>query len=1022
MTTADTRALESELRRRIAGEVRFDAYSRAMYSTDASIYQMEPVGAVIPRDADDVAAVITTCAKAGVAVLPRGGGTSLAGQTVNHAVVLDFSKYMRTVVEVNPQERWARAQPGITLDELNHHLLPYGLHFTPDPTTSSPATVGGAIGNNSCGAHSVVYGKTSDHVKELRVVLSDGHPAIFQPLNGAALEAKLAQNNLEGRIYREAPRIAAEQRQEIERRYPKVRRRVAGYNLDMMLGDDPPDLSKLVVGSEGTLVAVTEATLNLEPLPKMKALAVLHFRALAEAMEATVAVLGHGPSAVELIDRMIIQRSRESLGFARRTTFVEGDPQALLAVEFFGESDQELLSKIDALKGDMERRRLGYACVVAIKPEEQANVWAIRTAGLGLLMGVKGDTKPLPFVEDTAVAPEKLPEYIRRFSEIVRAHGTEAAYYGHASEGCLHIRPLINIKQQDGLDKLVAIATDISDLVLEFGGSLSGEHGDGIVRGVWTEKMFGTALYNAFRELKRTFDPQGIMNPGKIVDCPPLTENLRLSPTYRTTEPPTILDFSADGGYARSVELCNGVGACRKTLGGTMCPSYMVTHEEEHAPQRRASALRWVLTGALPASAFTGKRLYDVLDLCLECKGCKGECPSNVDMAKLKYEFLSSYHKRHGMPLRSRLFAGIATLNRWRSLLGPLANVVVSNPVSRWLLDILVGIDRRRRLPALAHQTFPSWFRKRTQIRKVQGTSVPAGGLSPRGFCEPPRNSPRGKHRRGTSPPSETLGVSPRIENPPLRAGEGDTGGEVASRRGQVVLFHDTFMDYNEPQVGIATVELLEAAGYQVALADQVCCGRPMISKGLLEKAREHARTNVARLYPYAQAGVPIIGCEPSCLLTLRDEYPDLLGSPEARAVAEHTFLLDEFLVKLHRQGQLDLQFKETPGKVLFQGHCHQKALVGSAASLAALRLIPGLQVEEVDAGCCGMAGAFGYEKEHFEISMAIGESRLFPAVRSASEARIAITGVSCRNQVQDGTGRRPEHVAEILRAALMVQ
>ena len=900
---------------------------------------------------------------------------------MNHAVVMDFSKYMRGVVEVNPEERWVRAQPGITLDELNHHLRPHGLHFTPDPTTSSRATVGGAIGNNSCGAHSVVYGKTSDHVKELRVVLSDGQPAAFQSLDGAALEAKLAQLGLEGSIYQGVPRIAAEQRVEIERRYPKLRRRVSGYNLDLMLGDAPTDLTKLVVGSEGTLVAVTEATLNLEPLPKMKALAVLHFRELVEAMEAIVAVLGHAPSAVELVDRMIIQRSRESLGFARRTTFVDGDPEALLVVEFFGESDQELRANIDALKEDMQHRRLGYACVVATKPEEQANIWAIRTAGLGLLMGVKGDTKPLPFVEDTAVSPEKLPEYVRRFDEVVRSHGTQAAYYGHASEGCLHIRPMINIKQEEGLSKLVSIATDISDLVLEFGGSLSGEHGDGIVRGVWTEKMFGTALYNAFRELKRTFDPQGIMNPGKIVDCPPLTENLRLSPSYRALEPPTILDFSADGGYARSVELCNGVGACRKTHGGTMCPSYMVTHEEEHSTRGRANALRSVLSGALPASEFTDQRLHDVMDLCLECKGCKGECPSNVDIAKLKYEFLSSYHKRHGMPLRSRLFANVNVVSRLACRFAPLSNLVVRNPLTSLLNHWFLGIHRKRTLPRFAGTTFPESFKGSHALM----TSAPS--------------SPRS--RKATSPypyiPVERLD--------PQRT---------------VVLFNDTFMNYNDPKVGDSAVELLETAGFMVLLANPMCCGRPMISKGMLDKAKENARYNVELLYPYAMAGVPIIGCEPSCLLALRDEYPDLLRSPEARAVADQSFLLDEFLMKLHSEGRLTLRFKETPGKVLFHGHCHQKALVGTAASVAALRLIPGLQVEEVDAGCCGMAGAFGYEKEHFRISMDIGEQRLFQAVRAATEARIAITGVSCRNQVQDGTGRRPEHVAEILRAALV--
>ncbi|MCH7706771.1 MAG: FAD-binding oxidoreductase, partial [Chloroflexi bacterium] len=504
-------------------------------------------------DADDVAAVVAACAEAGVPVLPRGGGTGLAGQTVNHAVVLDFTRYMHNVVEVNPEERWVRTQPGITLDELNHQMRPHGLHFTPDPTTSSRATVGGAVGNNSCGTHSVIYGKTSDHVIGVNVVLSDGHTATFETVAAAELESKLALSDLEGAIYREMPRIAAAQREEIERRFPRIMRRVSGYNLDSMLGDGPTNLARMVVGSEGTLVAVTEARLNLEPLPKMRGLAVLHFHDLIEAMEATVATLEHQPSAVELVDDTIIQRSRESLGFARRMTFVEGDPRALLLVEFFGESQQEVEAKVEGLRQDMERRHLGFACVVVMTAAEQANVWAVRAAGLGLLMSVTGDTKPLPFVEDTAVAPEKLPEYVRRFDEIVRAHDTVAAYYGHASVGCMHIRPMVNIKRQDGLDRMVSIASDISDLVLEFGGSLSGEHGDGIVRGVWTEKMFGSTIYQAFRQVKEAFDPQGIMNPGKIIDCPPMTENLRYGPGYKALSFSTHLDFSADDGFDGAV-------------------------------------------------------------------------------------------------------------------------------------------------------------------------------------------------------------------------------------------------------------------------------------------------------------------------------------------------------------------------------------------------------------------------------------------------------------------------------------
>ena len=958
MTTA-TGALEAELRRRVQGEVRFDAYSKAMYSTDASIYRMDPVGVVIPRNADDIAAIVEICYRSGTAVLPRGGGTGLAGQTVNHAVVMDFSKYMHGVVEVNAAERWVRAQPGITLDELNHHLRPHRLHFPPDPTTSNRATVGGAIGNNSCGSHSVLYGKTSDHVKEVSVVLSDGTSTILGPVTGKMLEAKLREDSLEGRIYSDTRRIAGEQRDEIERRFPKIMRRVSGYNLDMMLGADDVNMAGMIVGSEGTLATVTEAKLNLEPLPSMKAVAVLHFRSLIEAMEGTLATLEHGPSAVELVDSMLLQRTRESPSFSRRMTFVEGEPEALLLVEFYGESEKELQGKISGLKRHMESSRLGYACVPAMSPEEQANIWEIRRAGLGLLMSVKGDSKPLPFVEDTAVPPEKLPEYVRRFDEMVRDHDTVAGYYGHASVGCLHIRPMVNIKTDEGLEKLVSIATAVSDLVLEYGGSLSGEHGDGIVRGVWTEKMFGSTLYDAFREVKRTFDPKGIMNPGKIVDTPGLTENLRLSPAYKAMEPDTVLDFSADGGFARSVELCNGVGACRKVLGGTMCPSYMVTREEEHSTRGRSNALRSVLSGALDSSEFTSKRLHQVLDLCLECKGCKGECPSNVDMAKLKYEFLNSYYKKHRMPLRARLMAGIAGVNALSAPLAPLANFATRNPLSRRLMHWFLGLHKDRKTPALTRSTFPSRFKKRT-----------ANG----------RNAVRGR----------------------------------------IVLFHDTFTDYNEPQVGMATVELLEAAGYEVVLADKVCCGRPMISKGMLERARENARINVERLYSFAREGVPIVGTEPSCLLTLRDEYPDLLRNEESRTVAQNSYLLEELLVKLQRDGELGLEFSSTPQKVLFHGHCHQKAAVGTTASVAALKLVPGLEVEVVDSGCCGMAGSFGYEKEHYEMSMAIGERRLFPAVRSNPEARIAITGFSCRHQVMDGTGREPEHVAEILRSALV--
>ena len=976
------RELAGELRKRVTGEVRFDPYSRALYSTDASIYQMEPVGVVIPRSTDDVLAVMEVASKNRVPVLPRCGGTSLAGQSVNHAIVMDFSKYMRQVLEVNPEERWARVEPGIVLDQLNLELAPHRLQYAPDPTTSNRACVGGGVGNNTCGSHSVIYGKTVDHVLEVRTVLSDGSQAHFRQLDGEELESRLSGTGLESEIYRRVRDIAHENRDEVLARYPNIMRRVSGYNLDDFLGDGPTNMARMVVGSEGTLCVVTEAKVNLVPVPARKGLAILHFRDIVEACEATWELLGHNPAAVELIGRMILDRCRTSLGFARLLSFVEGEPDALLVVEVNGDTDGEVGSKLDTLKADVARKGLGYACVNLVDSGDQANVWALRSAGLGLLMSTRGDAKPMPYVEDTAVDPRSLGEYVRRFDEIVKAHGTTAGYYGHASVGCLHIRPLVDLKTSDGVDRMVSIASDISDLVLEYGGSLSGEHGDGIVRGVWNEKMFGPQIYQAFRDVKRAFDPQGIMNPGRIIDCPPMTENLRLGADYSAEALETRLDFSADFGFANAVEMCNGMGACRKTTG-TMCPSYMVTREEEHSTRGRANLLRAILSGALPAKELTGKRLYDAMDLCLECKGCKAECQTGVDMAKFKYEFLDRYHRARGLPLRARIFANINALSRLGARLAPVSNWAAGNRLGRMALHAFLGIHSKRSLPAFAKPTFPEWFESR-------------GALTP--------------------------GPSPNGRGVAEGRGEGKT----------VLLFNDTFMNYNYPQVGIAAVEVLERAGFAVELATPadraqsgaVCCGRPMVSKGLLEQARDHARHNVALLYPYVQRGVPIVGCEPSCLLTLRDEYPDLLPEGEerdrAREVAANSYLIEEFLALLQKQGTLDLEFDDVSGrKVLFHGHCHQKALVGTGPSIAALKLA-GYQVEEVNSGCCGMAGSFGYEAEHYDISMEIGKLRLFPAVEAKGEDwEVAVTGVSCRQQVEHGTERRARHLVELLRDAL---
>src|SRR5881296_465777 len=937
--------LEHELRKVVAGDVRFDPISRLLYSTDASMYQVEPIGVVIPRDADDVQAAVEVARKHQVALLPRGGGTSLTGQTVNRALVLDFARHMNRVLEVNSEERWARVEPGLVQDELNHHVRPTGLLFGPDTSTSNRATLGGMLGNNSGGSHSIAYGLTVDHVIEVTALLADGTRVVFGDITRAELEAKGRRSGLEGQIYREVARIRDEYGDEIRARYPQHWRRVAGYNLNELVavgikpgsfaggggalsegGRAPADprgrprglnMARLVVGSEGTLLTIVEARVRLVERPRTTALDVIHYRDLQEALESSQSILETGPYAVELTDKMILDLARENIE---------------------------------------QSQRFGYAATLAFDPAEQQSIWKLRKAGLGLLLGMKGDKKPIAFVEDTAVHPKHLAEFVPRFREIFAKHDVVGAYYGHCSVGCLHIRPVIDLKTPRGLEQVRAIADEITSLVLEFGGTISSEHGDGRARSPFLARMYGPRLMRAFRELKRAFDPENRLNPGNIVDAPGILENLRYGVGERAWEPTTLLDFSGQGGFAAAVELCNGVGVCRKKLEGTMCPSYMATKDEEHSTRGRANALRAVLSGRLPPSEFTGHRLYEVMDLCLECKGCKAECPANVDMAKLKYEFLHHYYAANGLPLRNRLFGRIERLHRLGAHLPALVNWASALAPSRWLIEKLVGIDRRRPLPTLAAKPFTAWFARH-------------------------------------APP-------------------------VASPRGEVVLFHDTFVTYNTPEIGRAAVELLETAGYRVVLVDKKCCGRPLISKGMLTEARAHAAWNVDRLAPHARRGVPIVGLEPSCLLTLRDESVDLLRTDDARTVARHAFLLDEFLQRERARG-LELRFAGDGRKVLLHGHCHQKALVGTAPTVAALQWA-GFRVEEVDSGCCGMAGSFGFEREHYDISVALGNRRLVPAVKAApADTVIVAPGVSCRQQIAHLAGRRAFHPAEVLRAAL---
>ncbi|MFQ5382285.1 MAG: FAD-binding and (Fe-S)-binding domain-containing protein, partial [Dehalococcoidia bacterium] len=691
-----------------AGDVLSDRPDRLLYATDASIYEMEPLAVVFPRSAEDVSHAVRVAGVRGVPVLPRGAATSLSGQTVNHAVVVDCSRYLNRILEIDEEGQWARVEPGVTVEQLNAAALPLGLHYAIDPSTKNRATLGGGIANNSCGTHSVIYGKTIDQVIELDVVLADGSTATFAEVGGSDLENFLSKDGLEGDIYRAVLRIADEQREEIERRYPKIQRRVSGYNLDEFTGDGPVNLAKVVVGSEGTLAFVTSARVRLEPLPALRGLAAVHFESIAAACAAVVPALAHEPAAVELADSTIIERCRESIGYRSLVDFVIGEPGGLLLIELFDDDAAHLRARLEAVARDLEDNAVAYGSHLTVDPAEQLRIWSMRSAGLGILMSVKGDAKPVAFVEDTAVPPERLGEWVVRFDEVVRRHGTTAAYYGHASVGCLHIRPLVVLKTEDGLATAHTLASEIADMVLEFGGSLSGEHGDGIVRGIFTERMFGPQLTAAFRELKQAFDPNGILNPGKIIDTPPFRDNLRLGPETRNRRPRTYLDFSADGGLAPAVELCNGQATCRKADGG-MCPSFMVTGDEEHSTRGRANLLRQVLNGALPADQLGGRRIYEALDLCVECKACKAECPSGVDMAKLKYEVLTRYHRQNGTPLRSRLFGRISTIIRLQAafpVLISIQNRLARFRFTRALLHRMLGIHRDRQLPPLARQGF----------------------------------------------------------------------------------------------------------------------------------------------------------------------------------------------------------------------------------------------------------------------------------------------------------------------------
>jgi FAD/FMN-containing dehydrogenase/Fe-S oxidoreductase len=990
-------ALAQHLRRHIQGEVRFDSTTRRLYSTDASIYQIEPLGVVLPKTAADVQAVVQITGEMKVPLTARGGGTSLSGQSIGPGVVLDCSKYLNAILEIDPAAQMARVQPGIVLDQLNRAVAAHGLQFGPDVATASRANLGGMIGNNSAGSRSIVYGKTIDHVRRLDVILADGSRAEFGPLTKADWERKEAPSTGLAAIYRAVRRVILQHAAEIRRRFPRILRRVSGYNLDTLCnGMSEPSgkmagLHQLIVGSEGTLAVTTEAELALVPRPNARGLLVAHFASLGAAMDALTVCLESGPSAVELMDRLLLDLARGNLALKNAMAAVQGRPAALLMVEFSGEDPAEIADRAEHL----ERRLAGgtglTATVAALDPAVRDPLWNLRRGAMPLLLGLPGDRKPVTFIEDTAVAPARLPEYVARFQDVLRRHGTEGAFYGHASVGCLHIRPVLDLKDKADVQRMRRIAEDITDLVLEFGGALSGEHGDGLARSEWNRKMFGDEVYQAFRQVKHAFDPGNLLNPGRIVDAPAMTENLRYGPGYAPAEPATIFDYSRQEGFVRSIELCNGSGVCRKLQGGTMCPSFRATRDEKDSTRGRANALRLALAGERPLVALRSQWVHEVLDLCLMCKACKAECPSNVDMAKLKAEFLHFYYRDRPRPLGHRAMAHIYRLNALAAPFAPLVNWLQRRRLVRWLLEMVVGIDRRRSLPDLHANHLRRWFARRIKAEanrdETQARSASDG-------------------IRGEHPVAGAPGLcSSFTPSAPIHSSK-------------VVLLDDCFTTFNEPDIGRAAVAVFERAGCTVELAGLTCCGRPLISKGFLQEARALIQAQAPRLARRLANGVPLLGLEPSCLLTLTDEWPELVPGPATRHVAAATHLAEGWLSEEVVAGRLTLPLASSKEKCVLHGHCHQKALVGTSGTVAALRLIPDLTVQPLDSGCCGMAGSFGFEKEHYDVSVAVAGLELLPALQAEPDAVVIAPGTSCRHQIWDLTGRRALHPLEVLAGA----
>lgn len=958
----------------IDGDLFTDNTHRIIYATDGSSYREIPQAVVLPKNKEDVKKVLAFAREHKTSIIPRAAGTSLAGQVVGPGIVVDISKYMDRIFEFNKEERWIKVEPGVNLSELNLYLKPYGLQFGPETSTANRCRLGGMLGNNSCGLRSLIYGSVREHILEVETILADGSEVVFKPLTKPEFEAKCEgdTNSLETVIYGQMRAILSDNqiREKIREVYPEaaVTRRNMGYAVDALIDTDPFtdnnvefNFAKLLAGSEGTLAFTTAMKLNLLPLPpKIKCVVPAHFSSLEEALYANILVLKHHPSTIELMDDIIMNCTKDNILQRQNRFFIQDDPKAILMIEFAAETTEEIEENCEAMINELKAAGYGYHFPLIFGDEQIKKIWDLRTAGLGLLSNIPGDKRNTTVIEDTAVSPEKLPIYVAEFKEILYKYGLNCVFYAHIAVGELHLRPLLNLKDPDDQKIYASLAQDVAALVKKFRGSLSGEHGDGRLRGSFIPFMFGDEIYNLFKEIKQTWDPWNVLNPGKITEVPPITQNLRFELSNRYPEIPTTIDFSSTNGFLRAAENCNGSGDCRKSeiIGGTMCPTYMATRDEDKTTRARANVLREFMHHSAKSNPLLHKEIYNILDLCISCKGCKSECPSNVDMARIKAEFLQHYYDETGIPLRTKLIAWLPKINEFAIAFRPFTNIILRQKI----VNRLIGFHPKRKIPLYSAQTLRAWMKKHTASN---------------------------------------------------------------ASKGKVYLFADEFTNFNESDIGIKAILLLNRLGYEVVIPQHSESSRTYLSKGLVREAKKIAIENVLLLKDRVNQDALLIGIEPSAILSFRDEYPELVNSSlreKAIELGSNSLLFEEFFVREIDKGNItpDLFTREVK-KIKLHGHCQQKSIASTLQTKQMLSLPENYTVEEIKSGCCGMAGSFGYEKEHYDLSMKIGEMILFPTVRESDAATtITAPGTSCRHHIADGTGREVVHPVEVMYDAVL--